>query len=162
MTDKKCNKNFKCGDCNRSFMTTTTLNRHKKNYCKKSNKLVAFGSESMDKINRDLIIGALKQGYYTAPELTKITHFNPDIPEYHNVYLPNKNGKKAIVYDGNQWNYKNVNEVIDKLYIKNKCFVTNNLDKFASSLNDNEMYALKKWLDMDDDTDNIKSKNRDS
>ena len=33
----------------------------------------------------------LEKGYYSPIELTEKMHFNPELPEYHNIYIPNTN-----------------------------------------------------------------------
>ena len=63
----------------------------------------------------------------SVPSLIKEVHFNPNVPENHNIYISNIKNKYAMVYDGTRWEIKDQDETIDKLII-------------------DQEYAIEEWI----------------
>lgn len=63
----------------------------------------------------------------SVPQMIQDVHFNPKIPENHNIYISNIKNKYAMVYDGKNWEIKDQERVIDDL------------------IRDHE-YAMEEWL----------------
>ena len=59
--------------------------------------------EDISEIGLKKILLAVSKGYSTPLKLTEAIHFNPDHPEFHNVYIPNINNSYAMIYDGKDW-----------------------------------------------------------
>jgi uncharacterized C2H2 Zn-finger protein len=118
-------------------------------------QLIAFGKETMDKIDKKDILKALKKGYYSTVELTDQMHFNPKIPEHHNIYIPNLKDKYTMIYDGSKWNLKLTEIVIDDLYDNKKIIIESSMKEFAESLNDSQQYSLEKWIETPDEDNKI-------
>lgn len=79
--------------------------------------LVGCGNEDLSKMNQNELFKAIRDGIRKSTiKLTDVIHFNPNYPEYHNVYIGNMKDKYAMLYDGKQWLLKTKNEVVDKLY----------------------------------------------
>ena len=81
----------------------------------------AFGKENTDYINKDYIRNLIQNGPYgSIPKLVKQIYFNPHHRENHNIRIPNKRDKYAMVFDGKQWilrNKKNtINTMADNAY----------------------------------------------
>lgn len=108
--------------------------------------IIAFGRENIDKIDIKSILNAASQGYYATVRLTENVHFNPNNPEYHNVYIPSMNSSCAMVYDGSEWKIVSRKDVIDDLYSDKKEYIIENLEKFGESLSLSKIDALKRWL----------------
>lgn len=51
--------------------------------------LVGCGNEDITKLDKEKIIRAVGAGFYSTHRLTDLVHFDPDHPEYHNVYISN-------------------------------------------------------------------------
>jgi hypothetical protein len=49
-------------------------------------------------------------------KLIEKIHFNPSKPENMNIYISNINNKYIMVYDGNNWQLKNRQNELDRLY----------------------------------------------
>lgn len=64
--------------------------------------LTNFGDEQLSRIDNNLIVQALQSGPSFASELTKLIHFNDNIPEYHNIYSADKDGNEVLVFDYNK------------------------------------------------------------
>jgi hypothetical protein len=118
--------------------------------------IVAFGNEKMDKINMQNIISSVSHGYQTSVYLTNAIHFDPNNPEYHNVYIPSMNTSCAMIYDGIKWKLAPRTEVIDSIYQDNKYYVEENLEEFKKSLSEFKLKALKRWIDTDDEDEVVK------
>lgn len=63
----------------------------------------------------------------SVPQLIEDVHFNPKMPENHNIYISNIQNKYAMVYDGKNWETKDQERVINEL------------------ISDHE-YAMEEWL----------------
>lgn len=119
--------------------------------------LVAFGKEDMDKIDKTELLNALRGGYNTTIKLTELMHFNPNHPEYQNVFISDPNRGYAMAFDGNQWNLIMQKNLIDKIYDDKKTYVEENFDEFVKSLTKSQINSLKRWLDTDEDNKKIKN-----
>ncbi len=111
--------------------------------------MVAYGEEDLSKICDKLLLGACKRGYNSVPQLVESIHFNPDHPEFHNVYIPDLKNKNAMVFDKNMWVLKNTDEVVKDIYINKKDIIINNMEANKNLLNEGHHKTLKKWLDSD-------------
>lgn len=116
--------------------------------------VVKFGEEDLSKLDKSDVIKLLN-GYNTAINLTKLIHFNPKHPEFHNVYIPNMRAKYAMMYNGS-WDLIDRQTLINAIYDNKKNYVENNLDEFILSLTQSKKDALIRWLDTDDDHKKIK------
>jgi hypothetical protein len=115
--------------------------------------VVAFGKEKMDTIDKKSILDAVSKGINSAVLLTKNIHFNPNNPEYHNVYIPNLQNGYAMINDGSQWNLAPREEVINDLYRDKRDYVEEKMDTFKESLSKYKIEALERWLAIEDDDD---------
>ncbi len=70
---------------------------------------------------------AVKRMIYSVPQMIQDVHFDPKVPENHNIYISNIKNKYAMVWDGNKWCSKPQDQVINQL------------------INDQE-YAIEDWL----------------
>src|SRR5579872_5992498 len=66
--------------------------------------LVGYGDEDLDILSRHDIIKSLLHGRNAATKLTEVIHFNPQYPQFHNIYISNMKDKYAMKYDGEKWN----------------------------------------------------------
>jgi hypothetical protein len=118
--------------------------------------LVGYGKEDISKINKNKIVTGVKDGFYSTLSLTDAIHFNPEYPEYHNVYISSMKNKYAMMYDGTNWTLVMKDYLIDKLYMDKRNYIEENLDDFLDSLTTSQTNALDRWMDTDDDHDKIK------
>jgi hypothetical protein len=133
----------------------TTINNGDINIQQNIN-LIGFGKEDLSRLNRQDFIKILKEGYYSTLRLTEAIHFNPDHPEYHNIYISNIKDKYAMMFDGNNWTLTMKEDLINKIYNDKKDYIEENLDDFINSLTISRKNALKRWLDTEDNDDKIK------
>ena len=131
------------------------VNNTQNNNIQNNIKVVAFGKEDMKKLKHDDVVPLLR-GYYTPVHMTEFMHFNPDRPEYHNVYISNIKDKYAMVFNGTEWELMSKERVVDDLYQEKKDHVEENLDTFLESLSGPKQRALRRWLDTPDDDIRVK------
>lgn len=79
-----------------------------------------YEETKLDKISDNIynnIINDSDEPYHIIPRLIKEIHFNPDIPENHNIYISNigQNNKHVKVYRNGHWEAVNKNTEIDNL-----------------------------------------------
>ena len=98
----------------------------------------------------------LQQGYDSTLHLTNRVHFNPDLPEYNNIYISNMKDKFAMMFDGKDWILTMKENLIQKIYDDKRSYIETNLDDFVNSLTKERQNALKRWLDTDEDHPRIK------
>ena len=78
-------------------------------------KVVKFGNEDISYISDDIYQSILGHGYKSVEEFVDHTHFNPDHPENHNIYIADIKNNYVLLYDGSQWNIKDRDEAIEDL-----------------------------------------------
>jgi len=140
-----CGKNNKiiCNKCDKIFKHKSTMYFHRKK-CKDTNlmnvlnktinnqyidkqlnvdkmnvdgdvKVVKFGNEDISYISDDIYQSILGKGYKSVEEFVDHTHFNPDHPENHNIYIADIKNNYVLLYDGFQWNIKDRDDAIEYL-----------------------------------------------
>jgi hypothetical protein len=117
--------------------------------------LIGYGKEDLSKIDKKDIIRAIQQGFDSTIKLTETLHFNPNYPEYHNIYITNMKDKYAMMFDGKEWNLTMKDELINKIYDDKKNYIEENIDNFIESLSTSRKKALDRWLDTCDNDDRI-------
>jgi hypothetical protein len=118
--------------------------------------LVGYGKEDISKISKNNIVDGVKDGFYSTLSLTDAIHFNPEYPEYHNVYISSMKNQYAMMYDGTNWTLVMKDYLINKLYTDKRNYIEENLDDFLDSLTRSQKNALDRWMDTDESHDKIK------
>jgi len=90
----------------------------------------------------------LRRMIKSIPELIQKVHFNPKHPENHNIYIPNIQLKYAMIYDGNEWCLKNMDDTIDNLLRDHEMMLEEWIDcggkKFPKAMENFKTYLEKK------------------
>jgi len=115
-------------------------------------KIVAFGYENpieaLDDKEIQFIIGSHKNTMIQRS--IKTTHFNNRLPQFHNVYIPDKKMQHAITFNGNKPEMKGLEGVIDDLLLTH----INNLDDIKNR--ENVSITEAKAAEIDDVVDNFR------
>ena len=77
----------------------------------------SFGSEDTSYITNKQIIKALKMCKEFPLEMIKITHFNKEKPENHNIYKPNFKDKYVKYFNDNIWKIGDAKRIMTELYM---------------------------------------------
>ena len=75
----------------------------------------AFGEEDTSNIDNKTIKKSINKMLDGISYLIKRVHFNPEMPQNHNVYIPSRKNNFGMIYDGNKWILGNSKEIINKL-----------------------------------------------
>ena len=76
-----------------------------------------FGNEDNSHITKKQLIKAFKMCKEFPLEMIKITHFNKDKPENHNIYKPNFKDKYVKYFNDSVWKIGDANKIITELYM---------------------------------------------
>ena len=100
--------------------------------------------------------------YMSIPHLIKMVHFDPKHPENHNMYIGNIKDKYIFVYNGNTWEIKDRNEVIDSLISEKEYILQDKLSTWIKNSDNSEKYhyaisKFKKYIQMKEDNKIINS-----
>lgn len=147
---------------NSATNTTNTTSATKVNNTKVNDSLNIFSYDytSLDKISdadyNDVIINS-NDIYDAIPKLIKKIHFNPEIPENHNIYISNmsKYNKYINLFRDGQWVVED--KILEIDYMMNE--KENNLSIWAKTKGDKYPEAInkmKKYILQRHDRDNIK------
>jgi len=74
-----------------------------------------MGEEKIDHINKSHLYKMLNDWKLSIQNLIKDVHFNENVPENSNVYIPNIKNNYIMVYDGINWNLHLSDDIIYKL-----------------------------------------------
>jgi hypothetical protein len=97
-------------------------------------KLVKFGNEDISYISDDIYHSILGKGYKSVEEFVDHTHFNPDHPENHNIYIADIKNNYVLLYDGLQWNIKDRDEAIEDLIYAKSDYLSVKFDELMHKL----------------------------
>jgi hypothetical protein len=119
--------------------------------------LVGYGNEDLSKLSKTDILKVLQTGYNSTVKLTEAVHFNPNFPEYHNIYISNMKDKYAMMHDGKKWTLTTKEDLINQIYEDKKSYIEENLEEFVQSLPVSRKRALVRWLDTGDEDEKVKN-----
>ena len=110
--------------------------------------VVPHGEEDLSKYSNLLLVLAAKRGINAVLELTDRIHFNSQLPEFQNVYIPDIKNKHAMVFD-KVWELKNTDDVISNIYDAKSDFIRENKDVFFNYLSPGEKIVYDRWATAD-------------
>ena len=61
------------------------------------------------------------------PHIIKMLHFNPKYPENHNIYISNLKNSYIMVYNGDEWDTLNRDDVIDDIIDDKESLIENRI-----------------------------------
>jgi hypothetical protein len=95
-------------NCNNTINNNITIN--------------AYGKEDLSHLTEKDYKNIFNKCNSAIPLLIEMVHFNNEKPENTNMYISNIKSQFAYIYNGNQWNLMNKDELIDDIYDK-KCII---------------------------------------
>jgi len=145
---------------------STTINSNSNNINNNSNNttnniinvnVVPHGEEDLSKYSNLLLVLAAKRGINAVLELTDRIHFNSQLPEFQNVYIPDIKNKHAMVFN-KVWELKNTDEVISNIYDTKSDYIKDNEDVFINHLSVGEKLVYQRWVLADRNRDTAEYK----
>jgi hypothetical protein len=97
----------------------------------------------------------LRRGNFCVPNLVDAIHFNPNKPENHNIYIPNMKTGYIMCWNGDSWDIRNREDVIDDIYDDKSNLLIDKVDEWEDigyKLDPIIMTKFKRFIKkMDDD-----------
>jgi hypothetical protein len=107
----------------------------------------SFGSEDTSYITNKQIIKALKMCKEFPLEMIKITHFNKDKPENHNIYKPNFKDKYVKYFNDNIWKIGDAKRIMTELYMSKMDIAEEKFDELKKYLSEISQGRFQWFLD---------------
>lgn len=103
-----------------------------------------FGNEIYDYLSDKSYRCAINSRIGGIVKLIKDINFNTAYPQNHNVYIPNKKDKYAMIYNGNKWILNKKDDVIDNLINNNFLRINNYYEENNNKLSIKEKQNIEK------------------
>ena len=120
-------------------------------------KLVKFGNENLSYISDDIFKSILGRGFKSVEELVDHSHFHPDHPENHNIYIANIKNDYVVIYDGKKWNINKKEDVFEDIIYAKSDFLCM---KFKELMNQMTETDIKKFTNFINQRDEDKTMNK--
>ena len=115
--------------------------------------IVPFGKEDLSHLTTKDWIKVFKNNYKAMEALTKLTHFDEDKPENHNIYISGQKSKYAMVHNGKDWVLKDRNDTVGDLYGDKAYIIFNKIDELSDEI---PFAIMDKFNKIREDYDNDK------
>ena len=96
-------------------------------------KLLAYSNTDTSHLTDNDYLKCLKHSNFCIPHLIEKIHFDPKKPENHNIYISNLKNNYAMIYDGNKWNLKDRDEVINNILDEKEVIVEQKLEEWIEN-----------------------------
>ena len=114
-------------------------------------KIIAYGKEDLSFISDDNYRLLLNKGFKSVQNLVEYIHLNQNKPENQNIYISNMRDNYILIYDGNQWQLKEREDVLQEM-IENKTDILNEkFDELIKTLDESTIKKFKRFLDEKDE-----------
>ncbi len=147
-------KNKNVQNITNSIFSNNTVNNTQNNF-----NIIAFGKEDLyTMFSDDQVKKYISGGFQSIIRLIDKTHFDPDKPEFHNVYISNMKDIWALIFDGERWNLTNQGEVIDQLFDDKYCYLNDMFKEVGNTLNHIARKKFNRFINNKDKkiTENLK------
>ncbi len=107
------------------------------------NILYSATNPKLDHLTDNDMYACVNSCMLSVPNLVKNIHFNPKVPENHNIYITNFKNNYIMVFNGKQWEIKDREEIIENMININEF----RLEDWVSNEEVQKMYpkAMKKF-----------------
>lgn len=124
-------------------------------------KVIAFGTEDLYSILDDnQAMKYLSKGYQAVYSLIEDMHFDPKKPEFHSVYISDKNRPNALQFNGDNWDTVEKDDVVDQLFDDKACYLNAMFKELKNKLNSKTIIKYSRFMN-DTDKEVIESIKRD-
>lgn len=124
-------------------------------------KIIAYGKEDLSHIlEKDYKI-ILNKGFKSVPALMESIHFNKNKPENHNIYISNMRDNHLLIYDGNDWQLKERDDILQDIVYNKTDILSEKFDELVDRLDEPTTKKFNRFLDKRDDDAVINSIKKD-
>ena len=134
---------------NDNSTTNNTLNNNMK--VDGDVKLVKFGNENLSYISDDLFKSILGRGFKCVEELVDHSHFHPDHPENHNIYIANIKNDYVVIYDGKKWNINKKEDVFEDIIYAKSDFLCMKFKELMSQMTEVDIKKFTNFINQRDE-----------
>jgi len=114
-------------------------------------KIIAYGKEDLSHILENDYKMILNKGFKSVPALVESIHFNKNKPENHNIYISNMRDNYVLIYNGNDWQLRERENILQEL-VDNKTDILNEkFDELVDNLDEATVRKFRRFLDQKDD-----------
>jgi hypothetical protein len=122
--------------------------------------LIAYNKPDLSHLTNNDYMKIMNRGLNSVPHLIKAIHFNPKKPENKNIYIPNIKNKYVMLWNGDDWELNNGDDILDDLYENNSNILIDKMEEFIDIGDELEPRIIKKFRRFVDkkEEDNVKNK----
>ena len=114
-------------------------------------KLVKFGNENLSYISDDLFKSILGRGFKCVEELVDHSHFHPDHPENHNIYIANIKNDYVVIYDGKKWNINKKEDVFEDIIYAKSDFLCLKFKELMGQMTETDIKKFRNFINERDE-----------
>jgi len=114
-------------------------------------KIFAFGKEDLSHIQEADYKFLLNKGFKSVPNFVDIIHFNKNKPENHNIYISNMRDNFVITYDGEKWQLRERDYVLQDMIETKSDILSNKFDELKDKLDEGTTRKFGRFLDEKDE-----------
>ena len=114
-------------------------------------KLVKFGNENLSYISDDLFKSILGRGFKSVEELVDHSHFHPDHPENHNIYIANIKNDYVVIYDGKKWNINKKEDVFEDIIYAKSDFLCMKFKELMGQMTETDIKKFTNFINQRDE-----------
>ena len=96
-------------------------------------KLLAYKDTDLSMLREKDIISCMQHSNMCVPHLIKMIHLNPKKPENHNIYISNLKNGYIMVYNGDNWDTLNRDDVIDEMINDKECLIQDKVEDWIET-----------------------------
>lgn len=102
-----------------------------------------YGKEHITHLSPSFMTSLLKIPYNSIQKLIQAIHFDPSHPENHNLKIPNRKEKFAVVYNDGKWVYTRKKDLIENMVDKGYTLLDAHFGDNKSSLQETKQQCFK-------------------
>ena len=133
------NGNLVNGDMN-------TNNQNTVNNIHNDIKIIAYGKEDLSFITDDNYRLLLNKGFKSVQNLVEYIHLNQNKPENQNIYVSNMRDNYVLIFDGNQWQLKERDDVLQEMIENKTDILSEKFDELIKTLDESTIKKFKRFL----------------
>jgi len=114
-------------------------------------KIIAYGKEDLSYIMEKDFKQILNKGFKSVPNLVEFIHFNKNKPENHNVYISNMRDNYVLIYDGEKWQLKERDDVLQEMIENKTDILSEKFDELINQLDESTTKKFRRFLDEKDE-----------
>ena len=116
--------------------------------------LLPWNKSSIEHLTDDILRMCALRNRGCIPRLIKEKHFNADVPENMNAYIPDAKNKYAKVFNGDKWVLEDKNRVIQELIDDNKQLIAEKIEEWeeeGDALYHKHAHAFERYIALGND-----------